>query len=288
MHPSPNQDLGPHPDFPECRVAFDESVGFFRTVPYPSEAALETFYTREYREIRQESPTYEYVNFMRHRAKAQADFILAHTGRTHFKRVIDIGCGCGELLNALQPHADELHGYETDPVMATHAQGQSVSNDIKIHNTHFVPDNSGIGCDILAMSHVLEHVPEPIDFLKKIRINSIKQSGLIFIEVPNVPDYWTEKQINWQIKGLGHINYFTPESLESIVIKSGYSIINITQCGITIYKNIKHRKPSKSIWFRFKRKVLSRLRLPLPMPSYHLQGGTNPRIYIQVIAKREK
>ena len=183
-------DLGSHPDFPNSRVIHDTAVGFYRTHPYPSEDDLSAFYTREYRSIRQESPTPAYIAFMRHRAEEQSRFILKNSPKSCFSSFIDIGCGCGELLNAMHEHADQCTGFETDVIMAGHATENRPSDKVHIRNEHFTCKAAGITSDLLAMSHVFEHIPEPGDFLMELRRTTLVSGGLLFLEVPNDPCYW--------------------------------------------------------------------------------------------------
>lgn len=282
---SNKNDLGPHPDFPECNVSFDETAGFYRTFPYPSEAALERFYTKEYREIREEKPDESYIHFMRHRAKAQTDFILRATGQRHFGTVIDIGCGCGELLNALAPHADQLYGFETDSVMAQYAIANRRHSGVSITNAHFIPDRHKINSDLIVMSHVLEHIPNPGDFLSHLRRTSLNTGAHLFIEVPNEADIWVRHQIKWSRRGLGHINYFTPQSLKQLFASSGFSDITVRECGKLLSQHITSCRPAKNRLHRITRRIKKYFEVTTQTPDYISQGGESERIYLQLIAK---
>ena len=279
-----DQTLGSHPDFPESQVAFDEIAGFYRTFPYPSEEALERFYSREYRSIRQESPDDNYLKFMRHRANEQIRFIVGTSHRRSFDAAIDIGCGCGELLNALLPHANRLHGFETDVVMATHAKSRRSSESREIHNQHYSPREHPIKADLITMSHVLEHIPEPLDFLSILRANSLSSGGILFLEVPNEPSQWVKSQIDWQRKGLGHVNYFTRQSLEFLLERAGFAHSVSRECGKLVTSHMSAARPTTSLNQRLWRKMRRFLPAAVPLPDYQAEGGTSPRIYLQTLA----
>jgi 2-polyprenyl-3-methyl-5-hydroxy-6-metoxy-1,4-benzoquinol methylase len=276
-------ELGSHPDFPESTVAFDSDLGFYHTTPYPTEAALEKFYTKEYRDIRQESPDESYVAFMRHRALVQSSFILEASGKNHFESVLDIGCGCGELLNALQPHSKQLHGFETDHVMASHAITNRSANSIDIRNEHYSSQQHPLECDLITMSHVLEHIPEPAKFLQSLREESLAANGLMFIEVPNDPLYWLQSQIDREQKGLGHLNYFTPDSLASTLNRAGFKTLDIRLCGITLQQHI--RRLDRGKVGRFSARVKQRL-FPMAgkLPDYTCRREGEDGIYLQALA----
>ncbi|MGJ8642788.1 MAG: class I SAM-dependent methyltransferase [Luteolibacter sp.] len=276
--------MGSHPDFPESQVGFDSELSLYRTIPYPSEVDLERFYTKEYRDVRKESPDVNYVAFMRHRAAEQSRFILNTSKRNHLDSVLDIGCGCGELLNAFEPYTKKLVGYETDPIMASHAKAQQASDSVEIRNQHYTPGNCPEKFELVTMSHVLEHIPEPVDFLTLLRTETISPGGALFLEVPNEPDFWVESQIQWQRIGLGHLNYFTSESLENTLTSAGFVTPTSRECGNFVKDHMKSCRPKTSLFDKIRRRLPKKTPLRYPLPDYSAQDGSEPRIYLQVIA----
>lgn len=275
-------DLGAHPDFPKSRVVHDSGMGFYRTEPYPSEQELGDFYTREYRAIRQERPTSAYVAFMKSRAQEQSRFILKNSPTVRFTSVIDVGCGCGELLNAMRDHADHCTGFETDQIMAEHAAQSSPSDKIQIRNEHFTCKTAGLTCDLLTMSHVFEHIPSPGDFLAELRKTTIVPGGLLFLEVPNDPLYSIQNQLDRHCRGLGHVNYFTPASLAAIMSGAGFEVIDIRVCGMTIQKYIEVTNPGRLS--RFLKKWTTRLFGPKTvLADYTERKPGEDGIYLQAV-----
>lgn len=276
-------DLGTHPDFPNSRVIHDPDMGFYRTEPYPSEQELGDFYTREYRAIRQESPTPAYVSFMKSRAEEQSRFILKNSASRRFTSVIDVGCGCGELLNAMRDHADRCTGFETDMIMARHAAQNSPSDKIQVRNEHFTGKTAGLSCDLLSMSHVFEHIPSPGDFLAELRKTTIIPGGLLFLEVPNDPLYSIENQLARHYRGLGHLNYFTPVSLAATISGAGFEVIEIRTCGMTIKQHIRATNPGRLT--RLLKKCRARLFGPKTiLPNYKESKPGEDGIYLQALA----
>jgi predicted SAM-dependent methyltransferase len=168
--------------------------------------------------------------------------------------------------------------------MATHAETHRSSEAIQIHNEHYSPSNHDVKCDLLTMSHVLEHIPEPIDFLKKIRSSILNPGGTIFLEVPNEPSIWVEQQIKWQRQGLGHLNYFTPASLERLLRDAGYANPISRECGKLVSKHMRDTQPQSAYWQRVWRKLRRIIPTPHTLPDYKSVGGLWPRIYLQIIA----
>ncbi|MGE9270335.1 MAG: class I SAM-dependent methyltransferase [Verrucomicrobiales bacterium] len=283
-----DMDYGKHPDFLGSRVIFDSEKGYHRTEPYPTEEVLEKFYSSDYRKIRNESPDEGYLQFMKHRAEAQSKFIFSRSARDRFSTVLDVGCGCGELLAALKPKAAKLVGFETDVVMSNHAKKHCDDEVTDIRTEHFSFQDKSLSADLVVMSHVLEHIPHPEPFLSELRTTTLSPEGVLFLEVPNEPEHWVRKQIEWKRTGLGHVNYFTPDPLRRLLERAGFKRIEIRETGKTVREHVAKSRPRPVIL----RKIQNRLHRIIPpqleLPAYDKQGGAEPRIFLQVIAFASK
>lgn len=271
--------IGTHPDFPECLVVWNEAADFCHTQPYPTNAQLSEYYQREYREVRQEAPTADYVRFMDHRATEQLKFITETTGRCAFEYALDIGCGAGRLVNAPARTCRCVRGYEADDAMAEFARSQGSGNQVKIINALFNPKDCVAKAEIITMSHVLEHVPAPVEFLASLRENALSSGGFLFVEVPNDPAHWVKKQVEWRLRGLGHLNFFTPESLGKILIHSGLHNAAIRLCGGPLYELIRQRKPRSRIYRTLKQHLSPAPRPYCDTPSYETSPIRGAHLY---------
>jgi 2-polyprenyl-3-methyl-5-hydroxy-6-metoxy-1,4-benzoquinol methylase len=271
--------LGRHPDFPFCTVV--QEGDFCYTDPYPSNEQLTEYYNSTYRAVRQEAPTSDYLKFMRARAKVQAEFVRQGSGKTRFAGVLDIGSGCGTLLAELQNDADYLEGWEPDVAMSEYANDHFANSKIKFTSGLFIPGKTEQKFDLITMSHVLEHVPHPGDFLAKLRTHHLPEGGLIFIEVPNDPAWWVEIQIEKQFKGLGHVNYFTPESLTYFLTSAHYTLTSIQTRGMSVTKFCKQRTKSMYSFERYLKKLWPQT---LATVDIYERATNTASIYLQVIA----
>ncbi len=96
------------------------------------------------------------------------------------RRLLDIGCGNGDFLNAAQQAGWEVMGLDLDPQAAALRRGFNV----KI-GTIDLFDNDSECFDAVTISHVIEHVHEPVKVLRAI-YRLLKPGGLLYIETPNV------------------------------------------------------------------------------------------------------
>lgn len=76
--------------------------------------------------------------------------------------------------------------------------------------------------DIVTMWHVLEHVPNPVEFLRWAVALSSPENGLVCVEVPNADDELMRlspafRDRNYMIE---HISYFSPHTLQTAAQKA--------------------------------------------------------------------
>jgi hypothetical protein len=111
------------------------------------------------------------------------------------KNLIEVGCGKGFFLELLLQSGFDITGFDStyDGV------------NPKIIKRYFEPGIIKSPADGLILRHVLEHIPEPIDFLYRLK-ESNGDTGLIYIEVPCFD--WIVKNRTWFDIFYEHVNYF--------------------------------------------------------------------------------
>ena len=85
----------------------------------------------------------------------------------------------------------------------------------------------------VALLQVLEHLTRPLDVLRALR-KLVADGGVLMLETPdcgNVTDIRTRRDYEL-INPLGHINAFTPETLERIAKEAGFS--RIRPCTVQV------------------------------------------------------
>lgn len=140
-------------------------------------------------------------------------------------RVLEIGPGTGFFAgNWLQIHPDNLYSaLETDT--SCHASLKQLNVDvtsferIKETNTLF---------DMIVLSHVVEHVSRPKEFLSAMS-TCLKKDQLIFIEVPCRD--WEHKP-----EDEPHLLFFEKKSMMALLTSLGFKNIQLSYHGQTIEK----------------------------------------------------
>ena len=119
-----------------------------------------------------------------------ADKVIASMGR---QNLVEVGCGKGLFLEILAARGVGITGF--DPAYE--------GNNERITRRYFGED-LGLKADGLILRHVLEHIPDPVDFLCKLR--DANGGGKIYIEVPCLD--WILDHRAWFDVFYEHVNYF--------------------------------------------------------------------------------
>jgi SAM-dependent methyltransferase len=135
------------------------------------------------------------------------------------KRVLDIGCGNGQSLVFLKAKGCEVYGIEEDRNIQPVAEALGVSVEAGNIYTSTYPDHS---FDYILASQVLEHIPDPVRFLKAVK-QKLAPGGKILLSFPNTRSLtrwiFRKRWIHWHIPY--HLNHFSPKSLPALFSAAG-------------------------------------------------------------------
>ena len=138
-------------------------------------------------------------------------------GHTRTGRLLDIGCSTGTALAIAAERGWEVTGVEPNPASAEIAR----SKGFKVHESFFdegLEEELGPVFDVVLLSDVIEHVPQPLDMLR--RANRVLQTDGIVVIVTINFDSWLCRK--YQIKPSEHPVYFSPKSLDITLSMSGF------------------------------------------------------------------
>lgn len=139
---------------------------------------------------------------------------------------LDIGCGNGSYLSFLKHHGWKVQGVDLSQKAADVAKDK-FDIDVfvgKIEDLPFPPESF----DYINMSHVLEHVFDPLETMKKIK-TFLKKNGTIYIEVPNYESYSRKisKQYWYAWETPRHLYTFSPENLKELLETAGFEVVEL-------------------------------------------------------------
>lgn len=147
------------------------------------------------------------------------------------KFCLEIGPGVGTLMNRFQQSGSVVVGVEADTIAA---EWMKVEKRLNIYNCFFddFVKNDAYSkyskqFDLVIISHVLEHIPRPLEILREVKSLMNPKSGFLFIEVPNVLKPYSDGK-RWQDHcDPGHIYYYSPGTLQYLLERSGYQVVSM-------------------------------------------------------------
>lgn len=140
--------------------------------------------------------------------------------------LLDIASGYGLFLKEMEKLGYKVTGIE---VSEERRKDSSKVTKAKILNINLLNDDSALGnFDVITMFHVLEHIKDPVLFLKTAK-KHLNKNGKLIIEVPNSDDLLLRvsegyRDFYWQ---RAHLLYLNRNSLKKIVKKVGLSVVDI-------------------------------------------------------------
>jgi len=141
-------------------------------------------------------------------------------------RLLDVGCGLGYFVERALERGWDAYGCDTATAWVQQAQGRLGVDRIRLG----APTASifgGEGFDLITAWDVLEHVHDPLPFLRALT-GLIAPGGTVFIRTPNLawilPTYWLRRHLlreQIELGPLNHVVYYTSRTLTAALAEAG-------------------------------------------------------------------
>lgn len=151
----------------------------------------------------------------------------------HCRRVLDVGCGCGELGRRLRERGHHVTGIELVPEMAHRARrclDQVVTADIERGGFPFPPASF----DAVIFADVLEHLLDPWRVLRE-AVAVLAEGGVVVASIPNVQNIDVLRRLlrgRWDyrergILDFGHLRFFMLHSIRALFAQADLELIHV-------------------------------------------------------------
>lgn len=206
----------------DCQVIYTRPTLIPESNPYAKESADEYFQLHDFQgKILQGETLAEF-----------AEKVLGGTGR-----MLELGCGRGELLRGALNRGWSVYGVEMTEDYAEIARSHGVEIELaSIEDCKFLEQTF----DVILLAAVLEHLYDPMKTLERIR-NALRPGGLLFIDVPNESSltmrvgnlYMRARGRDWAVNlsptfSPFHVVGFSPTSLRNALASAGFGVHTMT------------------------------------------------------------
>jgi len=191
-----------------------QRCGLIFQSPRMSAGELDVYYLDGYRKFVQgsEQPIEKDIRVQKGRAVHLVEFAKSMLPKVN--HTLDIGSSTGSLLLGLQ-EAYGCSGTGIEP-------GKAYREFSRANGLNIVGDLSELGkserhsFDLITMAHVLEHLSDPVDYLKNLKLQWISSAGSLLLEVPNLFGHQTFER--------SHLFAFSPQSIVEMLHQTGFNV----------------------------------------------------------------
>ena len=205
-----------------CYTTFDK---------IPKEVDLNYYYSNYYSRGEKSNESYytiedDYGVKSQMRADRHEYRLKRHVAKTSNPVFLDLGCAFGGAVSALRSRGHVAFGIDVSEY--------AISTGRKHGNNHiFVDDSKELSeaslplADVTTCFHTLEHIPDPIAYLKKTK-SRMKEGGVILFHVPNgaYAGAWLSGFKSWEWFNFpDHLYFYTPYSIVNLAKLAGFELV---------------------------------------------------------------
>jgi SAM-dependent methyltransferase len=151
---------------------------------------------------------------------------ISFHGRKGAGRLLDAGCNEGRGLRIYARNGFQVEGLELNPSAAAVAREAGFT----VHVGDTTDFTASAAYDVVVLSNVLEHAPDPKKVLSNLRAN-LQPGGQLWISCPNsrswLRNVFVRSWINWHVPF--HISHFSGESLRRLLNDAGFQNVETRQ-----------------------------------------------------------
>jgi SAM-dependent methyltransferase len=147
------------------------------------------------------------------------------TLKTKAGRLLDVGCGGGVFMFSFLQHYSGWSVCGIEPTLSFAELARRRLGVPVVAESYKPQSFSGVKFDLVTLNQVLEHVVDPVGFLRSIA-SDVAPGGAVYVEVPDVSDigYLPPDHDRFHQQ---HLWIFSKDSLSKLAKKAGYEIVAV-------------------------------------------------------------
>ena len=238
-------------NFTKLKTVICTGCGLIHSDPIPTKKELKNFYEKDYR-LNYKSVSEPQLRHTIRYAKDSLNFLIELLNFCKFndfnqRNFLDIGAGSGEILYYAKRLGFMTKGVEPNKGYALFCKDKlnlnvinSVFEEAELENDFY---------DVLNLNQVLEHMPDPLDVLNKIK-TFLKEDGILALTVPNIQANLHSPQTRFHY---AHIYNYNHLNLKKLFDRAGYQILNPHTNNTRIFAKKVRKHDNQAINFDYKK-----------------------------------
>jgi len=203
------------PGYRECRAC-----QLLQVEQVPSTTELAHYYSEDFEVDRN-----NYLRSIARRGHREMEWLESLTPRG---QLLEVGCSWGKFLDIARSRGWQTAGVELSQPSSEFARSEFNLNVFtgRLEDSPFVGSKA---FDLVAAWHVIEHVPDPLEFLRACR-SCLRPGGYIVLKTPNVASFSARangRAWSWIDPASRHLVLFSPAGLTSALAKSGFEVKHV-------------------------------------------------------------
>jgi len=164
--------------------------------------------------------------------------VLGSLGTGQPLRILDAGCGTGQMLKCLESHGDAI-GLDSSSQAIGYARERGVKRLVQGSITD-PPFRDG-SFDCVVALDVIEHVDDDIGILTKLH-EVVKPGGHLIVTVPAFKVLWSEHdEINQ------HKRRYRSDELKSLIEDAGFDLQRVSYCNTALFLPVLAMRKAKNL-----------------------------------------
>lgn len=217
-------------------VVICKRCGLVQTNPRMNQKSYNEFYDSDYAKlyVGEEKPTENVFSKQYNHGAYIYDCIKRFSGASiQNKFIVELGTGAGGILQYFKEKNNEVYGVDLGSEYIEFGKQKGLNLEVgtidKLYSLKKKPD-------VVIYSHIVEHLLNPVNELKKLK-RLLKQDSLLYIEVPGLKNLYDSYNQDF-LKYLqnAHTYHFTLNSLTNCAKKAGFSLLSGDEFIHSVFK----------------------------------------------------